>query len=191
MFSIDEIKKVFPHEILEAIKEVQQPRSKFQLEHFVLNQHDTEEMRYYQVLLEIGSMYDTLKTIDFEMRKKQIQIKRLKESSDELDAIEVEELEFSLETTNRLLVGTFRELSHLIDLYNSFPVKYSREQLETAQPDYWMKRLTRQVNLDLLGNNGNVNPANLDALRQIGALEDFITEKQASISLSQQKELEN
>ena len=179
MFNLDEIKKVFPHEILEAIKEVQQPRSKFQLEHFVLNQHDTEEM------------YDTLKTIDFEMRKKQIQIKRLKESSDELDAIEVEELEFSLETTNRLLVGTFRELSHLIDLYNSFPVKYSREQLETAQPDYWMKRLTRQVNLDLLGNNGNVNPANLDALRQIGALEDFITEKQASISLSQQKELEN
>jgi hypothetical protein len=54
-----------------------------------------------------------------------------------------------------------------------------------------MKRLTRQVNLDLLGNNGNVNPANLDALRQIGALEDFITEKQESISLSQQKELEN
>jgi hypothetical protein len=37
--------------IEQAIAEVQQPRSRFQLERFVLGQHATPEMRYYQTVL--------------------------------------------------------------------------------------------------------------------------------------------
>jgi hypothetical protein len=40
-------------EIEKAIAEVQQPRSRFQLERFVLGQHATAEMRYYQTVLEL------------------------------------------------------------------------------------------------------------------------------------------
>lgn len=47
-------------EIDKAIAEVQQPRSRFQLERFVLGQHATLEMQYYQVCLELQ---DTLHKI--------------------------------------------------------------------------------------------------------------------------------
>ena len=40
-------------EINKAIAEVQQPRSRFQLERFVLGQHATDEMRYYQTVIEL------------------------------------------------------------------------------------------------------------------------------------------
>ena len=42
--------------ITEAIAEIQQPRSRFQLVHFVVGQHDTPEMRFYQLCLELQDM---------------------------------------------------------------------------------------------------------------------------------------
>lgn len=167
-FNLDDI---VSQDILESIKEIQQPRSRFQLEHFVLNQHDTEEMRFYQCVLEIQNMRTTLRIVFLDMEKRKIEIERLKASGDPIDAIDAQIKEIALEETQVVAVGTIREFNHLVDLYNSFPKKYTREEIDALQPNYWTKRLVRQVELDNLGNRGTVNPAHLEALRQIGELD--------------------
>lgn len=166
----NDIVKQVNDDIISAIAEIQQPRSRFQLENFVLNQHDTEEMRYYQCVLEIQSLWTTLRDFDLEIKKKRIKIERLKASNDEIDHIDAQLMENGLEDTLRVRLGAVRELEILIDLWKSFPVKYTRDDIEKLQHIYWAKRLTRQAELDALGNGGKINPAHLDALRQMGAL---------------------
>ena len=49
------------HPIYDALAEIQKPRTRFQLEHFVVGQHDTDAQQYKQVLLE-------LQTVEFSIR---------------------------------------------------------------------------------------------------------------------------
>lgn len=157
----------FTPDVLGAIAEIQQPRSDFQLEHFVVGQHDTEEMQYYQCLIELQNLYYTIRTVSLELKKTEIEIARLRATGDEIDEIEAQIKEIGLEQTKIVAVGSFRELEKLLKIYESFPTKFTREQIETAQPDYWRKRLTRQTALESMGGSQAV-ASNLDALRQIG-----------------------
>jgi hypothetical protein len=56
-------------EINKAIAEVQQPRSRFQLERFVLGQHATPEMQYYQTVLELQDMIYKYKLAQIAVKK--------------------------------------------------------------------------------------------------------------------------
>jgi len=165
------IQDLVSQDILNSIEDIQQPRSRFQLEHFVLNQHDTEEMRFYQCVIEIQSMRNTIRIVSLEVKKKEIEIERLKATGDAIDAIDAQIKEIGLEETRIIAVGAIREFKHLVEIYNSFPKKYSRAEIDALQPVYWTKRLVRQAELDNLGNGGTVNPAHLEALRQIGELD--------------------
>ena len=165
------IKKITP-DLEFAISEVQQPRSRFQLEKFVINQHDTTEMQYVQCVNEIQNLYYTIKTISLELQKKEIQIKKLRATGDEVDEIDAQIIELGIEQTRVAGIGAFRELEHLVDMWNSFPVKYTREQIELNQPEYWNKRLTRQAEAQALG-TGSVEWAQIDAMRQAGILENI------------------
>lgn len=156
-------------DVLLAMAEIQQPRSQFQLEKFVINQHDTDEMRYYQCILEIQSLYYTIRTVSLEMKKTEIEIAKLRATGDEVDEIDAQLKELGLEQTRLVGVGAFRELSHLINIFESFPIKYTREQIEIAQPDYWSKRLNRQAILELTGGS-QAAASHLDSLRQIGEI---------------------
>ena len=60
----------------QALAEIQQPRSEYQLQHFVVNQHDTEPQRYRQCLIEIQSISYTLRTVKLELRKTALEIAR-------------------------------------------------------------------------------------------------------------------
>ena len=59
---LPDITEKFTPDILLAMAEVQQARSDFQLEKFVVNQHDTDEMRYQQTVIELQQLYYTIKT---------------------------------------------------------------------------------------------------------------------------------
>ena len=91
--------------ITEAIAEIQQPRSRFQLIHFVIGQHDTPEMRFYQLCLELQDMGHKLRLAELGVRKAEIEIARLLETGDDLDAIEAEEKEVDLEHTRIVMQG--------------------------------------------------------------------------------------
>ena len=162
-------------DIHEAIAEVQQPRSRFQIVHFVIGQHDTAEMRFYQLCLELQDMGYKLRMAQLGVRKAQIEIERLLATGDELDAIEADEKQVGLEQTRIVMRGAERELAILTDLFDESQ-KFTRDEIEHAQPEYWQKRLTRQTNLQLMA--GSVQWAQLDSLRQAGLLDQVVAERE-------------
>lgn len=168
--NLPSIEDKYTPEILLAMAEIQQSRSNFQLEKFVVNQHDTEEMRYMQTVIELQQLYYTIKTVSLEMKKTEIEIARLRATGDEVDEIDAQIKELGLEQTRLVGIGAFRELDTLLAIYNSFEHKYTREEIEAAQPDYWNKRLNRQATLEAIGGT-QAQAAHLDSLRQIGAIE--------------------
>ena len=166
----EDVKEALTPDVLLAMAEVQKPRSQFQLEKFVIGQHDTDEMKYYQTVTEIQNLYYTIRTVSLEMKKTEIEIDRLLATGDEIDEINAQIKELGLEQTRVVGVGAFRELSDLIQIFDSFEKKYTREEIEAAQPNYWNKRLNRQATLELAGGS-QAAASHLDSLRQIGAIE--------------------
>lgn len=162
-------------EIQKAIAEVQQPRSRFQLERFVLGQHATPEMQYYQTLLELQDMIYKYKLAKLAVKKAEAKIAKLRLSGDEIDELKAQEKELGLEQTYLAMVGAEREIKHLVEIWDSFTYKYSREEIESAQPDYWQARLTSNARAMIMGGSG-INPAHIEAMEQAGVLEDFIGE---------------
>ena len=173
--------------ITEAITEIQQPRSRYQLIHFVIGQHDTAEMRFYQLCLELQDMGYKLRVAQLGVRKAEVEIARLEATGDDLDAIEAEEKQIGLEQTQIVMRGAERELAILTDLFDESQ-KFTRDEIEHAQPEYWQKRLTRQTNLQLMA--GGVQWAQLDSLRQAGMLDDLVAERERTLS-NGHKELES
>jgi hypothetical protein len=170
--------------ITDAIAEVQQPRSRFQLVHFVIGQHDTPEMRFYQLCLELQDMGYKLRLAQLSVRKTEIEIARLLETGDELDAIEAEEKQVSLEQTRIVMRGAEREIAVLTDLFDE-STHYTRDEIEHAQPEYWKARLTRQTNLQLMA--GGVQWAQLDSMRQAGLLDELIAERERHLTNGHQE----
>tara|TARA_Y100000296_G_scaffold73477_1_gene91005 strand:- start:8 stop:538 length:531 start_codon:yes stop_codon:yes gene_type:complete len=165
--------------ILDAIAEVQQPRSRYQLVHFVLGQHDTAEMQFYQLCIELQDMGYKLRMAELNVRKTEVEIARLLETGDELDAIEAEEKQVGLEQTQIVMKGAQREIAILEDIFNECQ-HYTRDEIEHAQPEYWHARLTRQTNLQMM--SGNVQWAQLDSMRQIGLLDDLVEAREAQLA---------
>ena len=172
--------------IAEAIEEIQQPRSRFQLIHFVIGQHDTPEMRFYQLCLELQDMGHKLRLAQINVRKGEIQISRLLETGDELDALEAEEMEVGAEQHRIVMRGAERELAILTDLFDESQ-KFTRDEIEHAQPEYWQKRLTRQTNLQIM--SGNVGWAQLDSMRQAGLLDEMVAEREQMLADQARAEL--
>lgn len=156
--------------VMLAMAEVQQPRSPFQLEKFVINQHSTPEMQYSQCVTEIQALYYTIKTVTLDMKIQEIKIKRLIETDDEIDALEAQKLELGLEQTRLVGIGAFRELGTLLNIFESFPKQYTRQEIDEAQPEYWSNRLHKQAILQELGGS-QAGAAHLEALTQIGEIE--------------------
>lgn len=166
-------------EIQKAIAEVQQPRSRFQLERFVLGQHATEEMKYYQTVLELQDAIYKYKLAVINVKKTEIKITKLRATGDEIDKLKAEEKELGLEQTRFAMLGAEREMKHLIEIFETFSHKYTREEIEASQHDYWNKRLTGNAKAMLMGGSG-VNAAHIEAMEQAGVLDALIAEVQES-----------
>jgi len=168
-FDLSNLADYFTPEIVATFAEVNQPRSRFQLEKFVVGQHDTPQMQYQQCVLEIQSLYYTIKSASIEVKKNEIEIERLRATGDEIDELSAQIKELGLEQTRVVAAGAFRELNNLIDILKRYP-KYKREDIENNQADYWGSRLSRQAALENAGGS-QAQASHLEALRQIGALE--------------------
>ena len=172
--------------ITEAIAEIQQQRSRFQLIHFVIGQHDTPEMRFYQLCLELQDMGHKLRLAELGVRRTEIEIARLLETGDELDALEAEEKQIGLEHIRIVMGGAEREIAVLTDLFDESQ-HYTRDEIEHAQPEYWEKRLTRQTNLQVMA--GNVQWAQLDSMRQAGLLDEMVADREQMLADQARAEL--
>jgi hypothetical protein len=162
-------------EINKAIAEVQQPRSRFQLERFVLGQHATDEMKYYQTVIELQDAIYKYKLAAINVKKAKLKIAKLRVTGDELDELKAQEVELGLAQTQFAMGGAEREMKHLLEIFESFTHKYTRAEIEAAQPDYWQARLTNNAKAMLMG-GASVNPAHIEAMEQAGVLDSFVAE---------------
>jgi hypothetical protein len=162
-------------EIDKAIAEVQQPRSRFEIERFVLGQHATPEMQYYQTVIELQDMIYKYKLAQIAVKKTEAKIAKLRSTGDELDELKAQERELGLAQTRFTMVGAERELAHLVDIWNGFEHKFTRAEIEQAQPDYWQARLTNNAKAMLMGGS-SVNAAHIEAMEQAGVLDAFVAE---------------
>jgi len=166
-------------EIEAAIAEVQQPRSRFQLERFVTGSHATPEMQYYQTCLELQDMIYKFQVAQIGVKKAELKIARLRETKDEMKELKAQETEINLSQTRLAMIGAERELNDLVAIFESFETKFTRAEIEAAQPDYWNARLTGNAKAMLMGGT-SVNAAHIEAMEQAGVLENFIEEVQQS-----------
>ena len=161
--------------INQAIAEVQQPRSRFQLERFVLGQHATPEMQYYQTVIELQDMIYKYKLAQIAVKKTEAKITKLRSTGDQIDELKAQEKELSLTQTCFTMLGAERELKDLMEIFDGFEHKYTRDEIEAAQPDYWQARLTNNAKAMLMGGSG-VNAAHIEAMEQAGVLDSFVAE---------------
>lgn len=150
-----------------AFDEIQQPRTEYVLQNFVVGQHDTIETQYSQCVLEMMVKYDNIRRAKLNKRKLQIKINEYESKNTELDQIEADLLKIDLEEQDRAMLGALREFEALYKIWQAFPKKYTRQELDSNQPIYWAKRLQRQAYQDIQA-TGRVGVGNHEALRQAG-----------------------
>jgi hypothetical protein len=157
-------------DIKDAIKEIRQSRSRYQIEKFVVGQHQSPEMQYYQLCVEMNGLINTIKETKLRIQKVQAEAEELRETGKKSDAIEAEIKEMSIEELENHILGSERELAFMQELFDQYP-KYTREEIEEAQPAYWEQRLTRVAQLQMLSAQGGVDWAQLEAIYQANIME--------------------
>lgn len=153
-------------ELEESFLAIQMPRTSYVIEKFVVGQHDTIEMQFSQCVLEIQIKVANLKRAKLGKRKIEIQIKELEDKGTEIDQIDADLKRIDLQEQDFAVLGALRELETLYKIYQSFPKKYTREEIDNAQENYWKLRLDRQAQQDLQA-TGRIGVGNSEALRQI------------------------
>jgi len=162
--------------IEQAIAEIQQPRSRYMLEHMTLGEHDTPEMRFYYCVIEIADKLRKYRLAEVTRERMEREMVRFKESGD-LDAdLDLREKRIEYDFLLGVMAGAERELGDLFDIYESLE-HFTREQIDANQQEYWEARMTRQTQMQIM--SGGVQWAQLDALRQVGLLDDLVAEHAA------------
>jgi hypothetical protein len=157
-----------------AIKEIQQSRSRYQLEKFVVGQHDSPEMQYYQLVIEANGTTNSIKETELRIEKVKAEAEELRETGKKSDSIEAQIKELSIPELETQLIGQRRELAFMEELFLQYE-NYTREDIELAQPEYWRNRLMRVGEMQMLARQGGVDWAHLQALYQADVLHEAIT----------------
>lgn len=136
----------------EQIAEIQQQRSEYQLRKFVIGQHPSPEMQYYQACLELQDMEYKLALASLTRERTLLEIERLRKEGigDPVKRIDADIKELELQQHQLAVIGAQREVAVLRRILSEMP-RYTRAQIERAQPEYWKRRLSVEPRLLQLG----------------------------------------
>src|ERR1700690_336519 len=156
-----------PSALLAAFSEIQQPRSRFMLENFVVKQKFTAEAQYAQCVLEAQIKWDNIRLGRLDMERIDLEIAAIN-TPGRLGEIEREKKQIEKEQIERAMLGAERELACLCEIFEQFPKKFTYTQLQEAQLSEHKQRICMQAMQDVKA-FGYVTPGNQDALRMIKA----------------------
>jgi hypothetical protein len=168
--------------INEAMAQISQSRSRYQIEKFVIGQHHSPEMQYYQLVLEASGLISSIPETELRIEKLKAEAEELRETGKKSDSIEAKIKELAIPSLQNNLAGQRRELAFMEELFLQYE-NYTREQIEATQPDYWRNRLMRVGEMQMLARQGGVDWAQLEALYQADLLPDAITEMPTMVHL--------
>jgi hypothetical protein len=143
-------------------------RTSFQLERFVMQEHDLPERKFLQLMMELKSMRDGFIGDVFEIEKMKIEIKRLIAKNDEVDTLEAMKKQYFLKQLEENMIFREREIKTIVRLINSLPKIYTYDEIEAAESRYWECRLTRQAFEDMASAQTGINQGNIRANIQAG-----------------------
>jgi len=143
-------------------------RTSFQLERFVMQEHDLPERKFLQLMMELKSCRDGFIGDCFEMEKLRIQIKRLIQTGDEIDNLEALKKQYILRQHEENMKFREREIANIVRLINTLPKIYTYDEIEAAESRYWEQRLTRQAFEDMVSAQTGINQGNVRANIQAG-----------------------
>ncbi len=143
-------------------------RTSFQLERFVMQEHDLPERKFLQLMMELKSMRDGFIGDCFEIEKLKIEIKRLLATNDEIDNLEACKKQYILRQCEENMIFREREIKTIVRLINSLPKIYTYDEIEAAESVYWERRLTRQAFEDMVSAQTGINQGNVRANIQAG-----------------------
>ena len=158
-------------DIEEAIDKVQLNRTRYQMERFVVGQHHTPEMQYRQLLAEADTLLATIQETELKIKKIKAEAEELRATGKKSDAIEADIRELGIKSLNRHLTNSRRELGILEEMFECYP-KYSIEDIEAAQEEYWRERLLRTAHFQAMG--GAITWAQIEAIWQAGFLSELV-----------------
>lgn len=158
--------------IEQAIDQIQLNRTRYQMERFVVGQHHTPEMQYRQLLAEADTLLGTIQETELKIKKIEAETEELRATGKKSDAIEADIKELSIKPLNRHLTNSRRELGILKEMFECYP-KYSIEDIEAAQEEYWRERLLRTAHFQAMG--GAVTWAQIEAIWQAGFLPELVS----------------
>jgi hypothetical protein len=143
-------------------------RTSFQLERFVMQEHDLPERKFLQLMMELKSMRDGFVSDVFEIEKMKIEIKRLLAKNDEVDTLEAMKKQYFMRQLEENMIFREREIKTIVQLINSLPKIYTYDEIEAAESRYWECRLTRQAFEDMASAQTGINQGNIRANIQAG-----------------------
>ena len=143
-------------------------RTSFQLERFVMQEHDLPERKFLQLMMELKSMRDGFISDCFEIEKLKIEIKRLIATNDEIDNLEACKKQYILRQCEENMIFREREIKTIVRLINALPKIYTYDEIEAAESVYWEHRLTRQAFEDMVSAQTGINQGNVRANIQAG-----------------------
>lgn len=143
-------------------------RTSFQLERFVMQEHDLPERKFLQLMMELKSMRDGFISDCFEIEKLKIEIKRLTATNDEIDNLEACKKQYILRQCEENMIFREREIKTIVRLINALPKIYTYDEIEAAESVYWEHRLTRQAFEDMVSAQTGINQGNVRANIQAG-----------------------
>lgn len=159
-FDITEINGIV-NDLREDFEAIAMPRSAYTLEHLVVRVHEHESQQWLQCVLEMRIKYNTIRRYLINRQKLQREIETLQDDLEsQLKLIDLDDLDWAL-------LGATREFMALYAIYRQFGKRYTHEEIEAGQVEYWHNRLIKQAGQDVFA-AGRVSVGNLEALRQIG-----------------------
>ena len=154
-------------DIHELAAQIDQSRSRYQLERFVVGQHHTPEMQYVQLVRELRTAVRALETAELSIEMLLAEAEELRETGKRSDAIAAVLKERGAEEKRLNLEATKREIAIMEDMLQHYP-RYTREEIEAKQEQYWQERLVRVAKMQALA--GGVGWAYIESLWQADAI---------------------
>jgi hypothetical protein len=149
-------------------------RTDYQLLHFVIGQHDTPEMQYKQIILEARDLFLRIKNAEIQLQIDEEKIKKLRNKDSKIKNLKADRIELHMRATMSLLEAAKQELAYLVTLWQQYP-KFTHEDIENNQMDYWALRLTRQAMTDRMALDQGVDKGNVASMINAGLVSAELT----------------
>lgn len=148
-------------------------RTEFTIRHFVVGQHDTKARQWRQAVLEMSQIRSNVdralinrERIGLDLADIGDRIGSYWTSARNRKRAELDLAEKHLEDreNERAILGYIRQFRVFVTVWEELG-RFTHEELEGAEPEYWTARLTRQAALDVAAHD-RIGVGNLDAMRQ-------------------------